>query len=667
MSEIEDSPWQYFEQAHRDWERARRQASGGILAIFNQPQHEQLLSFEDVRTRLRLFNKFYKGVFNVPLDKIVGSVDRYQDFTREFLPLVEEDASRWQRVAILQRSRGIPPIELYKIGDVYFVRDGNHRVSVMRQLGAKAIEAHVWEYPTPVNITAKDDINDILTKAEHAEFMRRTHLDDLRPGNGIRFTAPDGYDELERQIEVYRQNLTLIDGYEVSYEEAVTGWYDMVYSLAAETIEELGLLDQFPDRTVADLYAWVYRHREELAREAGRKVSTKDAARDLVKKDEPRRRRPVIDAVHQVVTGVEHLADRVLDALTGEVEIAPVRQPEVPDGVTPMALLSRQVQSTAPALAYPNAGREAWEEWQPELRAKLFELLGVRPRSGETWGPPKVEVTERATVKGATRERIVITMDDGLPVPGYLFLPDKPALGKKAPAVLIYVGHGTIQQAAGLQNSYHNGNALALAQAGFVTLSIEGRGFGELGQVDYAKLDAAARLIGQSWVGLLVEDGLRALDYVQTRPEVDPDRLGVAGASVGGALAMYTAALDERIIASIVGDYLVRFDDISHHGPRYRRLCIAGLRRYAEAGDIGALIAPRPVLYLRSEAATDQNRGFFLQTRLPFELLRVPDRLRYEETRPGRMFDNQAAARWLTRWLVEEEAIALLKLPYDHD
>src|SRR5690606_22249247 len=135
---------------------------------------------------------------------------------------------------------------------------------------------------------------------------------------------------------------------------------------------------------------------------------------------------------------------------------------------------------------------------------------------------------------------------DGLPVPGYLFIPDKPALGVKAPAVLIYVGHGTILQAAGLQNSYHNGNALALAQAGFVTLSIEGRGFGELGQVDYAKLDAAARLIGQSWVGLLVEDGLRALDYVQTRPEVDPDRLGVAGASVGGALAMYTAALDER-------------------------------------------------------------------------------------------------------------------------
>ncbi len=659
--DIDKPSWQDQDEARRDWERARWRASGGLLAIFNQPQHEQLLPFEDVRTRLRLFSRYYKGVFDVPLDKIVGSVDRYQDFTREFLPLMEEDAERWQRVAVLQRMQGIPPIELYKIGDVYFVKDGNHRVSVMRQLGASTIEAHVWEYPTPIPITPQDKIDDIIVKAEHVDFMEKTHLDELRPDNGIRCTAPDGYAELERQIEVYRRNLSLIDGYEVSSEEATTSWYDMVYSLAAETIQEMGLLEKFPDRTVTDLYTWIYRHREELEQQQGRRVSTKDAAKDLIVKGEVRKR-PVRSVVQHVVDGVEHLVEEVIDALSGERELAEAERPA--EAVTSMSALIRQVRETTPALRYPNAGREAWREWHQQLQAKLFELLGVTPRTGDAWEPPKVEVGEQAIVQEVRRESITMTADDGLRVPGYLFAPANLGKGQKVPAVLVYPGHGTIRQTAGLQSSYHNGNALAIAQAGFVTLTLEGRGFGLLGDVDYAKLDAAARLIGRTWVGLVVEDGLRALDYLQTRPEVDPTRLGVAGTSVAGAQAMYTAALDERVNAAVIGDYLVRFDDIPRQGPRYRRLCVANLRRYAEASDIGAVVAPRPTLYLRSETAVGQDYECFRQVRLPYELLRVPDRLRYEETKPGRRFSNEAAIRWFQRWLVEEETTEVLKHPY---
>lgn len=658
--------------SRRDWERARRQASGGLLAIFSHPQQRALLSFEDVRSRLRLYQSAYRGVFNVPLDKIVGSVDRYQDFTREFLPLVEEDDYRWQRVATLQRVRGLPPIELYKIGDAYFVKDGNHRVSVMRQIGAKAIEAHVWEYFTPVPITAEDDIDDIIVKAEHQEFIEKTQLDELRPGHGIQCTAPSGYDELELQIEVYRHNLSVIDGYELPYEEGVTGWYDMAYSLAAETIRDMGLLEKFPDRTVTDLYIWIHKHRQELAEQEGRRVSTKDAAADLIEKKEARRR-PVVGMFHQVVSSVEHL----IEALRGQPELAAARakpagdaaagETEAVEVITPLAALVRHAQATEPALAYPRKDRAAWREWHGALRARLFELLGVTPRDGAIWEPPQASVSERAAVKGATRERITLTMDDGVEVPGYLFLPATWREGERAPAVLIYAGHGTIQQTAGLQNSVHCGNALALAQAGFVTLTLEGRGFGELGQVDYAKLDAAARLVGRTWAGLVVEDGLRALDYLQARPEVDPTRLGVAGHTVGGALSLFTAALDERVVATVISDYLVRFDDIPPDGPRYRRLCFRNLRCVAEAGDIGALIAPRPLLYTRSEGAVGQNYACFHQARLPYELLRVPDRLRYQETTPGRTFNNEAAARFFTRWLVEEETTERLKHPYDPD
>ena len=654
------------DEARRDWERARRQASGGLLSIFNNAQHQQLLSFEDVRSKLRLFQKYYKGLFNVPLDKIVGSVDRYQDFTREFLPLMEDDAERWQRVAAFQRTHGVPPVELCKVGDVYFVKDGNHRVSVMRQLGVNTIEAHVWEYPSPVRLSAEDNIDDILVMVEHQAFMERTRLDELRPGNDIRATAPGSYGELELQIEIYHRNLSLIDGYEVSYEEAVTGWYDMVYSLAAETIKDLDLLRKFPNRTVTDLYIWIHHHRRELEEQQGRKVSTKDAAVDLVeKKTRQTRRRPVIKAVQQVVNGVEHLADAVLDVLIGEQEAARVEAP--PKALTPITTLARQVRETPPSLAYPRGDRAAWRKWRQQLHAKLFELLGVTPRTDAGRDAPAATITDRTPVQGATRESILLTMDDGLPVPGYLFIPEKLRKGERAPAVLVYAGHGTIQQTAGVQNSYHNKNALALAQAGFVTITLEARGFGQLGSVDYAHIDAVARLVGRSWVGVVVDDGLRALDYLQTRPEVDATRLGVAGTSVGGALALYTAALDERVIASVIGDYLVRFDDIPPRGPYYRRLCIANLRCYAEMGDIGALIAPRPALYLRSEAAANQDPSAFHQVRLPYELLRVPDRLRHEQTRPGRRFGNEAAIRWLKRWLVEETTTAVLKQPYDPD
>src|SRR5512147_2510047 len=98
-------------------------------------QSTELLSFDDIKARLRLREESYKGLQDVPLDQIVGSVGRYRDFTSNFLPRRSTSPSRWSRVyAQVNSMEGVPPIELYKVGDVYFVRDGNHRVSVARQL-----------------------------------------------------------------------------------------------------------------------------------------------------------------------------------------------------------------------------------------------------------------------------------------------------------------------------------------------------------------------------------------------------------------------------------------------------------------------------------------------------------------------------------------------------
>jgi hypothetical protein len=132
-------------RAREYWNQARRKAfwQGFSRALGISRQPTELLAFEDVQQKLRLAQNTYRGLQVVPLDKIVGSVGRYHDFTRTFLPLVESDGPRWQRVAELQMETGLPPIELYNVGDAYFVKDGI-TVSVARQFGATTIEAYVW-------------------------------------------------------------------------------------------------------------------------------------------------------------------------------------------------------------------------------------------------------------------------------------------------------------------------------------------------------------------------------------------------------------------------------------------------------------------------------------------------------------------------------------------
>src|SRR5438045_9127127 len=85
---------------------------------------------------------------------------------------------------------GFPPIDVYKVGDVYFVIDGNHRVSVARQLGAKTIEAYVTELPTSVPFEPDTQPDDLLIKEGYADFLRKTHLDQLRPGSQVLLTEP---------------------------------------------------------------------------------------------------------------------------------------------------------------------------------------------------------------------------------------------------------------------------------------------------------------------------------------------------------------------------------------------------------------------------------------------------------------------------------------------
>ncbi len=251
-------------QSNIDFSNARQRAFIEEWLHFFTGRPNDLLSFEEVRQKLRLHDSSYKGLQEIELDKIVGSTGRYRDFTRTFLPKTDQNQDRWRRISIIAQEQGYPPIEVYQVGDVYFVRDGNHRVSVARMNKATTIEAYVIEYKTPVSITKEDDLDAILLKADRVRFFERTRLDQIRPEQNVEFTEPGRYRLVREHIGVHKYLKEIECGCEIPYEEAVASWYDNVYLPVVDLIRQRDVLSHFPGRTEADLYAWLLLHRAEL-------------------------------------------------------------------------------------------------------------------------------------------------------------------------------------------------------------------------------------------------------------------------------------------------------------------------------------------------------------------------------------------------------------------
>jgi len=137
------------EQVDKEFLRARRRAFFGRIAarVRGIRRRSGLLAFEEARRALRADNRLYLGRRVVEVSRIVGSVDRHREFDRGFMPARASMAERWKRVdRAFHRGVELPPVRLYKLGDAYFVEDGNHRVSVARYQGVEWIEAQVTEF-----------------------------------------------------------------------------------------------------------------------------------------------------------------------------------------------------------------------------------------------------------------------------------------------------------------------------------------------------------------------------------------------------------------------------------------------------------------------------------------------------------------------------------------
>ncbi len=256
-----------------------------LLSLFSSRPDPTLLSFDQVQALLRPASGVSRGTRMIPISHIVGSVGRYRDFDRAFLPLNPASEERWKRIDVAMHGpRGLPPIDVYQVDEVYFVRDGNHRVSVARANGLEEIEARVTEIPTRVPLTPDLDVDDLILKTEYARFQAETGLDESRPQAEIDLTEPGRYEHLLEHIGVHRYYLGLERGTELSVQEAAVSWYDHVYLPVIESVRQSRVLDEFPHRTEADLYLWVAWHRERLKEKYGAPPPDEEVAAGLAER-----------------------------------------------------------------------------------------------------------------------------------------------------------------------------------------------------------------------------------------------------------------------------------------------------------------------------------------------------------------------------------------------
>jgi nucleotide-binding universal stress UspA family protein len=269
-------------RAIQDFRSARQKATlSEIIARF-KGQSNELLSFEEVRQKLNAQVGPNKILKEIPIKSIIGSVNRYQDFMRGFLPRQNIDGERWSNVELANQGLvGLPPIEVYQIDEVYFVIDGNHRVSVAKQLGTTEIEAYVTELQSRVSLTADVRPEDLILKSEYTKFLENTNLDKLRPEVDLTFTEPGQYEVIEEHIAVHRYFMGNEQKREIQSSEAVTDWYDNVYLPVVIIIREKGLLIDFPNRTEADLYLWIVDHRAALEEDLQSSVPVASVMDDL--------------------------------------------------------------------------------------------------------------------------------------------------------------------------------------------------------------------------------------------------------------------------------------------------------------------------------------------------------------------------------------------------
>ena len=275
-------------QAEFDFDSSRRHAFWNEARAVLTGHARTLLSFHEVMRVARVEGLVERGMQEIPISQIRGSEGRSREFDPTFLPLNRRLRERWTRIETLMlQGVPLPPIEAHKVDDVYFVKDGHHRVSVARRLGQEFISANVIEVRTRAPLSPDIDTHELLCLAEYTHFLEQTQLDRLRPEARLDCSELGNYDVIFEHILGHRYFMSLERRQEVPLAEAVASWYDDVYRPVMHVLEKHQVREHFPNWTEADLYLALTRRWLELAQE-GHDPGPEEAGSSLVEEAEER-------------------------------------------------------------------------------------------------------------------------------------------------------------------------------------------------------------------------------------------------------------------------------------------------------------------------------------------------------------------------------------------
>jgi hypothetical protein len=231
--------------AQYDFNRARRRRALARLSarLRGEPSDvNHILPFEEVVQALGQIGERRLGLQVIPLDSIVGTVDRSREFDRRFRPTTQRVRPRWERIAVAQRrGEGMPPIDVYRIGEMHFVKDGHHRVSVARALGHKDINAYVTEILTQVGANREIRLSDLPLKSHERLFYERVPLPaDARAR--IELSDEWRYAALAEAVEAWGFRAIQDRGEVMSRAEVALTWFKDEYEPVIELLQEADLI-----------------------------------------------------------------------------------------------------------------------------------------------------------------------------------------------------------------------------------------------------------------------------------------------------------------------------------------------------------------------------------------------------------------------------------------
>ncbi|MGB3441885.1 MAG: chromosome partitioning protein ParB [Actinophytocola sp.] len=252
--------------AENDFIRARRRQVLSRLAAWLRRQPDDvniMLPFDEVVAALGRTGERRLGLQVITLDSIVGSVDRQREFDRRFRPTSGQVRERWQRLALAQRrGESIPPIEVYRVGDMHFVLDGHHRVSVAHALALKTIDAYVTEVMTRLSPGGIRYRGDLLVKDYRRTFLDRVPLvGEAR--RGVSLTDPWDYAELAESVEAWGFRLMQDEGRYLDRLTVAQRWHDEEFVPVVRMLRQAGMIET---QTEAEAYMWVACERYRLMR-----------------------------------------------------------------------------------------------------------------------------------------------------------------------------------------------------------------------------------------------------------------------------------------------------------------------------------------------------------------------------------------------------------------